>query len=78
MKFLFLVLLVISCSPSHQAITDYSLPEELKDCKVYIISDGRKELYVVDCPNKQNVTTSFTSSCGKNCTTTEATTLIRR
>jgi|688.fasta_scaffold949377_2 hypothetical protein len=69
MKYL-IIFLMVSCSPHHTPQTKYSLPSELKDCKIFLISDGVKELYVVKCPNA-DTTTSWTRSCGKNCTTTE-------
>ena len=73
MKYLALILVAIACSPKHKEIPDYLMPPELKDCKVFMISDGGingKELYVVHCP-KAITTTSWDRSCGKTCTTTE-------
>lgn len=72
MKYL-LLLLIISCSPSYENMPHYAMPPELKDCKVFTISDGgmtSPNLYVVKCPNEQP-TTSFIRSCGKNCTRRE-------
>lgn len=70
MRYILLLFLSLACAPSHKVEEDYSLPPELIDCKVYTISDGWKELYVVKCPNEQP-TTNWDRSCGKNCKTTE-------
>jgi hypothetical protein len=70
MKYLPIIFLAIACSPYHKPRVGYSVPPELSDCKIFTISDGWKELYVVKCPNA-DTTTSWTRSCGKNCTTTE-------
>lgn len=71
----FVFLFIISCSPYYKSMNDYKLPPELEDCKVFIINDGSKDLFVVKCPNNQT-TTSWTRSCGKNCTTTEHLTTV--
>lgn len=68
MKYLLIIFLVISCSPYNRTKTKYSLPPELADCKIFVISDGNQELYVVKCPNA-DTTTSRRRSCGKNCWT---------
>lgn len=68
MKYLILFLLTIACAPNHKEKKDYSLPAELADCKVFWISDGWKDLYVLRCPNS-STTTSWSESCGKNCYT---------
>lgn len=65
------ILFLLACSPYHKTHTDYSLPPELIDCKVYTISNGFKDLYVVKCPNQQPIT-NWDRSCGKNCKTTES------
>jgi hypothetical protein len=77
MKYLFIFFLAISCSPYNRTKTKYSLPLELEDCRIFLISDGAKDLYVVKCPNA-DTTTSWTRSCGKNCETTEHVTLVYR
>jgi hypothetical protein len=77
MKYLLLIFLSMACSASHERKTDYSLPPELADCKIFYISDGSKGLYVVKCPNS-DVTTSWTHSCGKNCTKTEYLQVVTR
>jgi hypothetical protein len=79
MRYLPILFLALACSPKHEEMPDYSLPPELKDCKVFMISDGgpnRKELYVVKCPNAVT-TTSWTAECGDSCTTTEHLTLVQ-
>jgi hypothetical protein len=80
MRYLPIIFLAIACSPQHKELPEYSLPSELKDCKVFSIRDGglgAKELYVVKCPNA-TTTTSWTRTCGKNCTTTEHLTLVHK
>lgn len=77
MKYLFLIFLTIACSPYNKTQKDYSLPPELSDCKVFIISDGLKDLFVVKCPNA-DTTTSWTRNCGKGCTRTEHATVVHR
>lgn len=67
MKYLLLIFLV-ACSPYHKQKPDYSLPPELKDCKVFEIYDGDQELYVVKCPSEQPSIT-WIKNCGKNCYT---------
>lgn len=79
MKYIPLLFLALACAgPKHEELPDYSLPPELKDCKVFVIRDGglnSKELYVVRCPNTMT-TTSWTRHCGKSCSTTEHVTLV--
>lgn len=77
MRHLLIIFLAIACSPYHKPKTDYSLPTELVDCKVFVISDGMKDLYVVRCPNS-NTTTSWNRSCGNKCTTTEYLTVVNK
>lgn len=79
MRYIPILFLVLACSPGHKELPDYSLPSELKDCKVFMIRDDgvlAKALYVVKCPNA-TTTTSWTRRCGKNCTTTEHVTLVQ-
>ena len=77
MRYLLLIFLAIACAPSHERKTDYSLPAELSDCKIFYISDGSKGLYVVRCPNSYTSTT-WTRSCGNKCTTTEHVTIVEK
>jgi hypothetical protein len=70
MKYLPILFLTIACSKGYKPQPDYPMPPEMKECKVYTITDGSKELHVVHCPNS-NVTTSWTRSCGKGCVRTE-------
>jgi hypothetical protein len=70
MKYLLIIFLATACSPYHKPQTEYSLPPELANCKIFLISDGTKDLYIVKCPNA-DTTTSWTRNCGKNCITTE-------
>lgn len=62
-----LSLVVLSgCERSTSERTDdFILPEGLKHCKIYKLSNGISHMKVVHCPNS---TTSTTHSCGKNCT----------
>tara|TARA_B100000073_G_C23723299_1_gene568386 strand:- start:1881 stop:2111 length:231 start_codon:yes stop_codon:yes gene_type:complete len=67
MKFLFLILTVLflsACTPSHKNKTQsFSLPPELADCKVFMLSnDIGSSIYVTRCPNS----TTNTSTTGKN------------
>lgn len=72
-----IILALYSCAPYHEPRTEYALPPEMKDCKVHLISDGNKELYVVVCPSSIT-STNWTSSCGKNCTQTNSTTVVHK
>lgn len=65
------------CEPSHQPLKEYALPPEMKDCKVHLISDGNKELYVVVCPNSVT-STNWTTNCGKNCWKTNSVTVVHK
>lgn len=71
MKLLILTSLLVlaSCSASYEDKTGKytQLPEELKHCKIYDISDGDRNVTVLYCPNAQ---TTVKRSCGKNCTRT--------
>jgi hypothetical protein len=77
MKYLFLIFSIISCSPYYKPKTDYKLPPELDDCKIFEISDGSKALYVVRC-SRDDVAVSWDRSCGKNCTTREYASMTNR
>jgi hypothetical protein len=79
MRYIPILFLALACSLKHEEIPDYSLPSEFKDCKVLMIINGglsNKALYVVKCPNA-TTTTSWTRTCGRNCTTTEHVTLVQ-
>ena len=58
MKYLLIIFFAIACSPYHKPKTGYSVPPELQDCKIFVISDGIQDLYVVKCPNS-NTTTEY-------------------
>ena len=45
------------CSPNYNSLSMPVLPDELKDCKFYIVTDGIRELRVVRCPNSATSTT---------------------
>jgi hypothetical protein len=72
-----IILAMYGCSPYSREKTEYPLPPELKDCKIYNISDGNEDLYVVVCPNA-TTSTSWSVSCGKNCTKTTHVNFLRR
>lgn len=57
-----LLLTVVGCSPSSKELVDYPLPSDLKDCKIYEISNGSSRIKIVRCPNS---TTSTTYQAGK-------------
>lgn len=50
---------LFGCDASYKNKTeDFQLPEELKDCKVYMLrgENYANELFVVACPNKETTT----------------------
>ena len=53
---------LVGCSPSYEAMSMPVLPDELKDCKFYYVSNGDRGMRVVRCPNS---TTSTTYTSGK-------------
>lgn len=61
-----LALILCGCDPSGSEITHtYSvMPEGLKDCKIYTISNGGREVTVVRCPNS-STSTQYTVRRGK-------------
>lgn len=69
-------LTLAACSPKAETKHGYDaiMPPELKDCKVFTISDGSKTLYVTRCGFE--TTTTWDSSCGKNCTRTDHSSVI--
>ena len=77
MKYLPILFLAIACSKGYKPQPDYPMPPEMKGCKVFTITDGSKELFVVHCPNA-NTSVSWERTCGKNCTTTEHLTLVHK
>ncbi len=47
-----LIALMYGCSPSSETLTeDYVLPTELKDCKIYWLSNGLSGMKVMRCGN---------------------------
>lgn len=57
---LFIILsavMLVACSPSSNEMHFPVLPEGLKDCRFYKVSDGSTEIKVVRCPNSQTTTT---------------------
>lgn len=45
------------CSPSYESMSMPVLPDELKDCKFYLVSNGPISMRVVRCPNSATSTT---------------------
>lgn len=74
-----IALLVTGCdsdySPKNQT-GKYDLPSELIDCTVHEI-DGQNvnEVTVIRCPHS-DTTTTWSESCGKNCTRTKTTVIL--
>lgn len=48
---------LVGCSPSYQTVAMPLLPDELKDCKFYWISNGDITMRVVRCPLSVTSTT---------------------
>lgn len=66
MKYILALFILSSCSPSSKQSTSYtSLPEELKDCKIFYISNGFNRITIVRCPNS-DTSVKYAVSCGKN------------
>lgn len=61
-------------SPKDQT-KKYDLPEQLSDCTIHDI-DGQNvnEITIIRCPNSD--TTTWSESCGKNCTRTRTTVVL--
>lgn len=79
MKYLALIAMALTlaaCGPKAEREYGYDaiMPPELADCRVFEISDGIKDLYITRCGFE--VTTAWSRSCGKSCTTTEHVTII--
>lgn len=45
------------CSPSYESMSMPVLPDELKDCKFYHVSNGEVRMRIVRCPNSATSTT---------------------
>ena len=59
----FLMVGFIGCEKSTEEISGtFNMPEELKDCKMYSLSNGVSSVKVVRCPQSS---TSTTYNCGK-------------
>lgn len=70
MKFLIPISMAVflsACTPSYAPVSMPMLPEELKDCGFFSVSNGTDRMYVVRCPNS---TTSTTYRVGKHDETT--------
>lgn len=48
---------LVGCSPSYESMSMPVLPDELKDCKFYYVSNGGPYMRVVRCPNSSTSTT---------------------
>lgn len=53
---------LVGCSPGYESMTLPVLPDELKDCKFYYVTDGSVRMRVVRCPLS---VTSTTYTSGK-------------
>ena len=74
MKTTILIIMAVAlaaCSPKYEEQHYPVLPDDLKDCKFYEISNGGSTIKVVRCPNSQTSTT-WTQSNGKSRTTRSA------
>lgn len=60
-----------ACAPSYEEKHYPVLPEELKDCKFYEVSNGGSSIKIVRCPNSQ-VSTTWTQNAGKTSVTRSA------
>ena len=59
----FVVVCLVGCEKSTEEISGtFNMPEELKDCKMYKLSKGMINVFVVRCPQSS---TSTTYNCGK-------------
>ena len=56
-------LLLTACEPSSREVTYSAMPEDLKDCKAYSISESGSYVKVMRCPNSS---TSLTYHEGKS------------
>ena len=54
---LLLSIVLLGCTPSTNQSYGFVLPDDLKDCKVYEMYDGYKNVVVVRCP-RSDVSTS--------------------
>lgn len=75
-----IALLVTGCNSDDYSPKDYTkkydLPQELADCTIHEINGHSViEMSVVRCPNS-DTTSSWTESCGKNCTRTRTTVVL--
>ena len=67
-KIIMAAALLCGCDASYSNVKqDYKLPEDLSDCKIYVLNGGAssRTLYVVRCA--EQTTTSEQHSCGKGC-----------
>lgn len=72
--FFFIVLFLSACSNSASEVHYQAMPDGLKDCVVYYISDERAQnITVMRCPNS-TTSTNYTVQSGK--TTTHKTTIV--
>ncbi len=72
-----IILALHGCCPYSKQMHEYKMPPEMEGCKVYAISDGSKDLFVVVCPNTPTSST-WIENCGKNCYKTTHVNLVYR
>ena len=74
MKSIILVLVAVAltaCAPGYEEKHYPVLPDELRDCKFYEVSNGSSSIKIVRCPNSQ-VSTTWTQQQGKSSVTRSA------
>ena len=63
--------MLAACSPSYERQDFPVLPEELKDCKFFRVSNGTYTINVVRCPNSDTGTTYMEGKVRRYVTTTD-------
>lgn len=66
------MLMLIACDRTEttELTTNYIMPPELKNCRIYTLSsESSQRLWVTVCPKHTSTDWEKAESCGKNCTT---------
>ena len=50
-------IILAGCNPGYEAMSMPVLPDELKDCKFYFVSNSEVRMRIVRCPNSATSTT---------------------
>lgn len=53
---LFTIFALVGCDSRTVELHDFVLPEGLKDCKIYFMTDGVRSITVTRCPNSSTST----------------------